>query len=88
MPFMIEINKLQNRLEDIKENVSNGRVLAYFAKDDVEALLATEKKLKTILEEIKAEKQHIRKISSLIKQTEQYLQDLEDIIEIERSNSL
>ena len=88
MPFMIEINKLQNRLEDIKENVSNGRVLAYFAKDDVEALLEKEKKLKTIFEEIKAEKQHLRKITYLIKETEQYLQDLEDIIEIERNKSL
>lgn len=88
MPFLIEINKLQNRLEDIKESVSNNKVLPYFAKDDVEKLLETEKKLKTILEEIKVEKPYIKKISYVIKQTEQYLQDLEDIIEIERNKSI
>ena len=88
MPFMIEINKLQNRLEDIKEKVSKNQILPYFAKDNIETLLQTEKKLKTIFEEIKTDKQHVRKISYLIKETEQYLQDLDDIIEFEKGKSL
>ncbi len=88
MPFMIEINKLQNHLEDTKKSVSNHKLLPYFAKSDVEVLLEKEKKLKSIFEEIKVEKQYLRKISYLIKETEQYLLDLDDIIEVERTNSL
>ena len=88
MPFMIEINKLQKRFEEVKEKVSNNHVLTYFAKDEIEGLLQTERKLKTIFEEIKVEKQYLRKISCLIKETEQYLMDLEDIIVIERDKSL
>ena len=88
MPFTIEINKLQTHLEDIKENVSKNKILPFFAKAEVETLLETERKLKSILEEIDAEKQILRKIGYLIKETEQYLQDLEDFIEIEKNNSL
>lgn len=88
MPFINEINKLRNRLEDIKEKVSNEEIICYFAKDHVEKLFEEEKRLKVILQELNVERKIIKKIDCLINETKQFVDDIIDIIEVERNKCL
>ena len=78
-------NAIGNRLESIKENVSNEEIICYFAQDRVENLLKEEKRLKVIFQEMNIENEIIDNINTLIYETKQFLSDIVDMIDIEKN---
>ncbi len=85
MPFLVEINKLQNELENIKDKVSKNELILYFAKDDTEALLEEEHSLKAIFKDVGADQEYMDKLNRLITQTKQFIEDLDDLISLNNS---
>ena len=85
MIYRTIISQYENRLEAIKEKVSNEEMICYFAQDHVEKLLEEEKRLKVVFKEMHLDVEIIEELDSVIKQTEQFLLDIVDIIEIERN---
>lgn len=82
------IAQYKYRLENIKEKVSNEEIICYFAKEPIEKLLKEEKRLKVIFEEINTDKEIIEEITDLITETNQFLKDIVNIIDIERNQCL
>lgn len=74
--FEIEINKINNKFENIKEDVNNGKLLL-FAEAEVEELLLQAKELKNSLKG----KLKVEELNILIKQLNQYLCDIQSLIE-------
>lgn len=74
--FEIEINIMNNKFEEIKEDVNNGKLLL-FAEAEVEELLIEANELRKSLKG----KVEIRELNVLIKQLSQYLCDIQGLIE-------
>lgn len=86
--YIYEINKLKFDFKKIKEAVENEDVPCYFAKSRVNTLLKKEKRLKVVFQEMDAENEVINEINSLIYETNQFLKDIVNIIDIERKTCL
>lgn len=72
------------RLEYLKEKVENDTGFSYFAEDKVSSLLKEEIRLKLFMESPDLDPEDLRELNSLINQTKQFLEDVKDLIELER----
>lgn len=82
--YLNEIERLKNIFESFKEQVESEKLPCYFAEDRFTKLKKQEKRLKAILKCMNAEDFILEELDELITQTEQFLHDILDIIDIER----
>ena len=86
MPFKTEINKLNNMFEEIKTQVDNGMIYL-FAQFKVEKLIQiAEPKYKLWSNLPNMDEEILAEFKSLISQARQYLEDLIDLIQIEKNS--
>ncbi len=85
--FEIEINKINTQLEEIKNKVNDGMTY-YFAQFEVEKLLKEANVKFVVWSSFDfVDKEYILSLKSLINQVSQFLQDLNDLIEIEKGKT-
>ena len=79
-----EIERYRQAFQYFKRQVENEKLPCYFAEDSITQLKKQEKRLRAILQYMNVEKEVIEELNLLINETEQFLHDILDIIEIER----
>lgn len=88
MRYSIIINKLQNRLEQIKDKVSNYELIYLFARFETEKLLEEAYITKDVFKSLNVEDNIMKEIDCVIKQIDQFLDDLYSLLEDERNHTL
>lgn len=79
--FEFKIDAINNKFENIKEEVNNGKLLVY-AKWEVEDLLDEAKELKTLIQT------NIEELDALINQLVRYIDDIQDLLDKNCSTTL
>ena len=81
------ISRFQNRLGKIQDKVDEG-LLYLFAQFEVEDLLKDAIQTRTLLEKAGIDRDLRTELDVVINQISQYLEDLKDLIEIEKLKTL
>lgn len=79
--FEFRIDTINNKFENIKYEVNNGKLLV-FAKWEVEDLLDEAKELKTLIQT------NIEELDALINQLVRYIDDIQDLLDKNCSTTL
>lgn len=82
--YLNEIERLKSIFECLKEQVESEKLPCYFAEDRFTKLKKEEKRLKAYLKCMNAEYFILEELDNLIALTKQFLQDILDIIDIQR----
>lgn len=83
--FEAVLTKLENKFEDIKEDVDKGK-LYLFAMFDTEKLLEEMNNYYSLWSNLSiTDKETLRRLKALITQANEYLQDLIDLVDIDKS---
>ena len=83
-----EIERYKQTFQYFKRQGESEKLPCYFAEDSIRQLKKQEKRLRTILQYMNAENEVIEELDILINETEQFLNDILNIIEIERTKCL
>ena len=86
--YIEEIRRFRRIFEKYKQQVESEQLPCYFAEDKVTKLKKEEKRYRALLTYLKVDKELIEELDTLINETEQFLHDILDIIEIERNQIL
>ena len=81
--FEFRINAINNKFENIKEEINNGKLLVY-AKWEIEDLIDEARELKSLVQT----NESVEELNTLLKQLNQYLYDIQSLIEKECSTTL
>ena len=79
--FEFKIDAINNKFENIKEEVNNGKLLVY-AKWEVEDLLDEAKEIKTMIQT------KFEELDALINQLVRYIDDIQDLLDKNCSTTL
>ena len=82
------ITKLENKFEDLKEKFSKEQIVLVFAKFESEYLLEETDLALKVLKNTSEEDEIKRRFIALNKQVQEFLQLVEDLIEMRRSHGL
>ncbi len=82
------ITKLENKFEDLKEQFSKEQIVLVFAKFEAENLLEETALALNLLKNTSEEDETKRRFVALHKQVKEFLELVEDLIEMRKSHGL